>query len=127
MVLHALSEAWGGEIFVPKIPSYRIVDVAEAIGPECEQLVVGIRPGEKIHEEMITASDSFNTVDVGGYYVILPQTFRYTKGEYMEQNDAKAVPPDFTYSSGTNEEWLSVEDIRSLIATHLYPGFSIHE
>ena len=73
MVLHALEHAWGGEIFVPKIPSYKITDVAEAIGPECEQKVIGIRPGEKIHEEMITSSDSFNTYDLGKYYVILPQ------------------------------------------------------
>ena len=61
MVLHALETAWGGELFVPKIPSYRITDVAEAIAPECRQAVIGIRPGEKIHEEMITSSDSFNT------------------------------------------------------------------
>jgi UDP-N-acetylglucosamine 4,6-dehydratase (inverting) len=126
MVLHALNEAWGGEIFVPKIPSYRIVDVAEAIGPECEKPIVGIRPGEKIHEEMITASDSFNTVDVGSYYVILPQTFRYTKEDYLEKNHAQEVPPDFTYNSGTNEDWLNVDDIRSLITTHLYPDFSIN-
>lgn len=125
MVLHALENAWGGEIFVPKIPSYRIVDVAEAIGPNCEKSIVGIRPGEKIHEEMITASDSFNTVDVGTYYVILPQTFRYTKAEYIAKNGAKEVKADFTYNSGTNEEWLSVEDIRSLIKRHLYPDFSI--
>ncbi|MGI8581153.1 MAG: UDP-N-acetylglucosamine 4,6-dehydratase (inverting), partial [Chitinophagaceae bacterium] len=73
MVLHALQNAWGGELFVPKIPSYRITDVAEAIGPDCKQTVVGIRPGEKIHEEMITTSDSFSTYDMGKYYVILPQ------------------------------------------------------
>jgi UDP-N-acetylglucosamine 4,6-dehydratase (inverting) len=124
MVLHALEAAWGGEIFVPKIPSYRIVDVAEAIGPSCKREIVGIRPGEKIHEEMITASDSFNTVDVGNYYVILPQTFRYTKEEYTKKNGAKSVAPDFTYNSGTNDEWLSVEDMRRLIKTNLYPNFS---
>ena len=68
MVMHALEHAWGGELLVPKIPSYRIMDVAEAIGPECEKPIVGIRPGEKIHEEMITSSDSFNSYDLGKYY-----------------------------------------------------------
>jgi UDP-N-acetylglucosamine 4,6-dehydratase len=116
MVLHALEHAWGGEIFVPKIPSYRILDVAEAISPECRRVVTGIRPGEKIHEEMITASDSHNTIDVGNYYVILPQTFRYTKEEYIKKTGAKEVAVGFEYNSGTNEQWLSVDEIRRLIA-----------
>ena len=73
MVLYALGKAWGGELFVPKIPSYRITDVAEAIAPDCKQIVVGIRPGEKIHEEMITVSDSFSTYDLGTYFF---QSFR---------------------------------------------------
>ena len=72
MVLHALETAWGGEIFVPKIPSYKILDIAKAIAPECETKVVGIRPGEKLHEEMITDTDSLNTIDLGKYYAILP-------------------------------------------------------
>ncbi len=105
MVLHALENAWGGEIFIPKIPSYKITELAEAIGPECEKPVLGIRPGEKIHEEMITSSDSYNTVDVGDYYIILPQTFRYTKEEYIEGNDGKLVEPGFVYNSGTNTEY----------------------
>jgi UDP-N-acetylglucosamine 4,6-dehydratase (inverting) len=69
MVLYALEHAWGGELFVPKIPSYKILDVAKAIAPECEIQMVGIRPGEKIHEEMITYSDSFTTYDTGKYFV----------------------------------------------------------
>jgi UDP-N-acetylglucosamine 4,6-dehydratase len=77
MVLHALETAWGGELFVPKIPSYNILDIAQAIGPECEHRVIGIRPGEKIHEEMITTSDSFFTYDLGKYYAIIPQTPRW--------------------------------------------------
>ncbi len=125
MVIHALDNAWGGEIFVPKIPSYRITDLAEAIGPECKKKVVGIRPGEKIHEEMITASDSFNTVDVGSYYVILPQTFRYTKAEYIDKMKAKSVESGFEYNSGTNSEWLTVKEIRDLIRKHLYSDFKI--
>lgn len=124
MVLHALEHAWGGEIFVPKIPSYRILDVAEAIGPDCTKTITGIRPGEKIHEEMITASDSFNTVDVGDYYVILPQTFRYTKEEYLEKNEAKEVAEGFEYNSGTNNEWLNPEEIRELIKLHINPNFT---
>lgn len=85
MVLWALKNAEGGELFVPKIPSYRITDVAEAIGPECEKPVVGIRPGEKIHEEMITASDSYNTVDFGRYYTILPMASDYSKRSYCKK------------------------------------------
>jgi len=126
MVLHALKHSWGGEIFVPKIPSYRILDVAEAIGPSCQKNIIGIRPGEKIHEEMITASDSLNTVDVGTYYVILPQTFRYTKEDYMEKMNAQAVPPGFEYNSGTNTDWLSVDEIRQLIKQHLYTDFTVN-
>jgi len=76
MVLWSLENTLGGELFVPKIPSYRITDVAEAIGPSCEKPVVGIRPGEKIHEEMITSSDSFTTIDLGAYYAILPSDGR---------------------------------------------------
>lgn len=123
MVLHALENAWGGEIFVPKIPSYRILDVAEAVGPNCEKPVTGIRPGEKIHEEMITASDSYNTVDVGDYYVILPQTFRYTKQDYINKTGAREVPQGFQYDSGSNDDWLGVEEIRELIKRHINPDF----
>ena len=82
MVLHAIENAWGGEIFVPKIPSYKITDIAQAIGPDCEHKVVGIRPGEKIHEEMITMSDSFTTYDLGKYYAVLPQTLLWDIEQY---------------------------------------------
>ena len=78
MVIWGLNNGLGGELFVPKIPSYRIVD-AEAIGPTCEKPIIGIRPGEKIHEEMITSSDSFSTLDLGKYYAILPSDGRFTK------------------------------------------------
>src|SRR6476620_2131809 len=102
MVLHALETAWGGELFVPKIPSYRITDVAMAIGPDCKHEVVGIRPGEKIHEEMITSSDSFYTYDLGKYFAILPQTPRWSLDEYIKHFDAKKVPQGFYYNSGEN-------------------------
>ena len=125
MVLHALDKAWGGELFVPKIPSYKITDVAEAICPNCEIKVVGIRPGEKIHEEMITASDSFTTYDLGKYYVILPQVTNWNLNEYISSFNAKKVPQGFYYNSGENTEWESVDSLRNLIKEHLYPEFSI--
>jgi UDP-N-acetylglucosamine 4,6-dehydratase (inverting) len=119
MVLWALENALGGEIFVPKIPSYRIVDVAEAIGPECELRIVGIRPGEKIHEEMITASDSLNTVDLGPYYAILPSAGEYTPDDYMAKRGGSRVQQGFAYDSGTNPDFLSVEALRALIGQAL--------
>jgi UDP-N-acetylglucosamine 4,6-dehydratase (inverting) len=125
MVLYALEQAVGGEIFVPKIPSYRITDLAEAIGPECQKPVVGIRPGEKLHEEMITESDSYTTVDLGRYYAILPQSsYLYTLEGYCQQRGARPVPEGFSYNSGTNEEFLSVEALREAIRDFVDPGFS---
>jgi len=123
MVFWALEHALGGEIFVPKIPSYRITDVAEAISPNCRQEVVGIRPGEKIHEEMITESDSLVTVDLGRYYVILPANGRLIFERYCEHIPAKRVAPGFAYHSGRNSDFLSVEQIRDLIRTHIDPAF----
>jgi UDP-N-acetylglucosamine 4,6-dehydratase len=119
MVLWAIGNAWGGEIFVPKIPSYRIVDVAEAVAPGCRQEIVGIRPGEKIHEEMITASDSFNTVDLGRYYAILPTTEQYSIEEYCQRRSGQRVQPGFAYNSGDNPEFLDVAALRALIDEHL--------
>lgn len=124
MVMHALEHAWGGEIFVPKIPSYKITDVAEAIGPECEKPVVGIRPGEKIHEEMITSSDSYYTYDLGQYYSIVPSTPRWKLNEYIAHFNAKRVPANFSYNSGGNTEWVGVEEMRELIKEHVDPSFS---
>lgn len=125
MVLHALETAWGGELFVPKIPSYKIIDVAEAIAPDCEHKVVGIRPGEKIHEEMITASDSFSTYDLGKYYAILPQTPVWNLEEFINHFNATKVEEGFCYNSGTNTEWLSVEKLRELIVNHIDSKFDV--
>jgi len=119
MVLWALENAEGGEIFVPKIPSYRVVDVANAVGPDCRQDVVGIRPGEKIHEEMITNSDSLNTVDLGRYFAILPSAGDYTIADYCQRNGARPVAAGFSYDSGSNDHFLTVEDIRGLIDEHV--------
>ena len=124
MVLWALENSLGGEIFVPKIPSYRITDVAKAIGPDCKHALVGVRPGEKIHEEMITASDSLNTVDCGCYYVILPQSGRFTKEQYCEKSSSTPVNQGFAYNSGSNPEFLTVEQIRRLIREHIDPRFT---
>lgn len=124
MVLHALATAWGGELFVPKIPSYRILDVAEAIAPSVEKRIIGIRPGEKVHEEMITSSDSFNTYDLGKYYAILPQIPLWKVNDYMEHFNAMKVREGFRYNSGENEDFLKVEQIRKLIKSHLDKSFS---
>lgn len=125
MVMHALENAWGGEIFVPKIPSYRILDVAKAIGPNCKIDNIGIRPGEKIHEEMITESDSFYTWDLGNYYVILPATHTWKLDDFVKSFNAVKVPMGFKYNSGTNSEWETVETLRNLIKSHVDPSFEI--
>lgn len=123
MVMHAMEHAWGGEIFIPKIPSYRITDVATAVAPECEQLIVGIRPGEKIHEEMITASDSFYTYDLGKYYTILPTVPNFKINDYITSFGAIKVAEGFNYDSGTNTEWETVESLRNLIKEHVDSNF----
>jgi UDP-N-acetylglucosamine 4,6-dehydratase len=119
MVLWSLEHAWGGEVLVPKIPSYRITDVASAVAPECRQEIVGVRPGEKVHEEMITASDSLNTVDLGSYYAILPAARQYSLEEYCDKTAARRVPAGFSYNSGSNPTFLSVEQLRALIRQHV--------
>ncbi len=115
MVLWALERAAGGEIFVPKIPSYRITDVAQAVGPECEHRIVGIRPGEKVHEEMITSSDSLNTVDLGRYFVILPSASDHSVESYCAEHNGAPVASGYAYNSGSNQHFLTVAELRALI------------
>ena len=123
MVVWAFENALGGEIFVPKIPSYRITDVAEAIGPNCEKPVTGIRPGEKVHEEMITSSDSFATIDLGAYYAILSSDGRVQR-QYQEASiSSEPVATGFAYNSGSNPEFLSVDQLQALIREHVDPAF----
>ena len=118
MVFDAIEKAWGGEIFVPKIPSYKIVDVAKAIGPKCEQIEVGIRPGEKLHEIMCPADDSHLTLDFPEHYVIRPSITFTSRGNDFTVNglgeEAKTVDSGFVYDSGTNSQFLSVEELRDL-------------
>ncbi|QSB27950.1 UDP-N-acetylglucosamine 4,6-dehydratase (inverting) [Flavobacterium sp. CLA17] len=125
MVMHALEHAWGGEIFIPKIPSYKITDVAEAVAPNCPIEVVGIRPGEKIHEEMITSSDSFYTYDLGKYYTILPSVPNFKLQEYLNKFSAKKVEEGFNYNSGSNSEWETVDTLRVLIKEHVDSNFEV--
>ena len=121
MVLWALENMRGGELFVPKIPSYRILDLAEAIGPDCEKPVVGIRPGEKVHEEMITESDSLNTLDIGKYYALLPSAPDTLRKAYMKEG-ASEVPKGFRYDSGSNTDFLTVHELRDLIRDEMGTG-----
>lgn len=129
MVLYTLENSLGGEILVPKIGSYRITELAEAIGPECEKPVIGIRPGEKLHEEMVTASDSQNTVENDRYYVIVPMLHQKnhieTVARFAEHHKATLVEPNFRYSSDKNDKWLDVQQIRDLIREHVDPNFEV--
>ena len=126
MVMYALENHLGGEIFIPKIPSYKTMDVAEAIAPDCDRVIVGIRPGEKLHEEMITDTDSLNTIDLGKYYAILPSvSYTYSEQEYIAHHKANKVPFGFRYNSGTNTEWETVGSLRALIRKHIDPDFSV--
>lgn len=119
MVMHAIDSAIGGEIFVPKIPSYNIMDLAQAIAPNVPTEMIGLRPGEKIHEEMITIADAPMTLDTGKYFVILPDTYRYTVNEYMEKFGGVRVADNFKYNSGENIDFLSVDQLRVLLTQKL--------
>lgn len=120
MVMYALGHHLGGEIFVPKIPSYRILDVAKAVAPECEVKIVGIRAGEKLHEEMITDTDSLNTIDLGKYYAILPSvSYIYTKNDFLRHHQASKVPFGFRYNSGTNTQWETVASLQNKIEAYV--------
>lgn len=123
MVMFAIEHAFGGEIFIPKIPSYSITNVAKAVAPDCKQVVVGIRPGEKIHEEMITSSDSFYTYDLGKYYVILPSLPTFDVENFINFFKAKKVESGFSYNSGNNTEWETIESLRALILSNVDPNF----
>lgn len=124
LVLHAIEHAWGGEVFVPKIPSFKVTDLAEAVSPGCTQEVVGIRPGEKLHEEMITMTDSFNTLETPNRYIIRPAAPRWSIDDYQRHFNATPVMPGFSYRSDTNSAWLTVAELRTLITRLVDPNFT---
>jgi UDP-N-acetylglucosamine 4,6-dehydratase (inverting) len=125
LVLKALDEMWGGEIFVPRIPSYLITDLAEAIAPGCRIEEIGIRPGEKLHEEMITASDAINTIAYQTGYIIMPATPVWDPEEFIRARNASRCPDGFSYDSLSNPERLSVTELRELIRRHVDPDFAV--
>ena len=126
LVMFAIGHHLGGELFIPKIPSYHIVDVAKAIAPNLPLREIGIRPGEKLHEEMITVTDALNTIDLGKYYAILPSvSYKYTQEEYILHHHATLVPQGFHYSSDKNEEWETVESMREKIKKYVDPDFEV--
>lgn len=128
MVMYALKNHLGGEIFIPKIPSYKITDVANAIAPDCKIKEIGIRPGEKLHEEMITSTDSLRTIDLGEYYVIMPSIPMHVSDEsYLNHHNAVMVPQGFTYNSESNTEWETVESLRHKIKEFIDPSFSVSD
>jgi UDP-N-acetylglucosamine 4,6-dehydratase (inverting) len=125
LVLYAMTHMWGGEIFVPKIPSYKITDVAEAVAPGCRHEVIGIRPGEKLHEEMITETDALNSLEFKKYFVILPSMQLWDVERYMETFEGKRCAKGFRYSSDSNTEWLTVEELRQLVKLHVDTKFKV--
>lgn len=123
LVLQALQTMWGGEIFVPKIPSYRITDVAEALAPGCRREVVGIRPGEKLHEEMITETDGLNTLEFASHFVIQPSMPLWNAEDYCRASGGMRREYGFNYGSGDNTQWLGVDELRELVRKHIDPNF----
>jgi UDP-N-acetylglucosamine 4,6-dehydratase/5-epimerase len=122
MVIWSIENALGGEVFVPKIPSYKIETLAKAIAPNAVLEDIGIRPGEKLHEEMITSSDSFNTIEFDKYYAILPAGA--IKMKYLNHFSAVEVEPGFTYNSGDNNDWETEESLCEKIVKYVDPNFT---
>ena len=121
-VLQCLEKMWGGELFVPKIPSYRILDVAEVVAPDCKHKIIGIRPGEKLHEEMITETDAMNSVEFEKYYVILPATPLWDIEKFRNESNSSVGEMcefGFSYNSGSNKEFLTVNDLKKLVKNHI--------
>ena len=121
-VLQCLDKMWGGELFVPKIPSCNILDIAKAIAPECKHKIVGIRPGEKLHEEMITETDALNSVEFEKYFVILPSTELWDVDKFRRESNSsvgKMCEFGFSYNSETNNDFLNIADLKDLIKNHM--------
>jgi UDP-N-acetylglucosamine 4,6-dehydratase len=114
-VLDNLARMSGGEIFVPKLPSMKIVDLARALLPGCDIEAIGIRAGEKLHEVMVPLDDSRTTLDLGDFFVIEPAFHQWSRENYLEIHGGTPVPEDFEYSSATNDDWLTAKSLRSLL------------
>lgn len=114
-VIRCLERMHGGEIFVPKIPSMKLVDLARALAPECRHEIVGIRSGEKLHETMISEDDARNTLEYDSYYAILPTAWDWDRTGYLEKNGGRPCPDGFRYSSDTNDDWLTPDQLHSVI------------
>lgn len=117
LVWHAFDDMVGGEIYVKKIPSMRITDIARAVAPEARQDIVGIRPGEKLHEQMISPEDALHTYSYAGHYKILPAIHNWSK-DPERISDGELVPADFSYCSDNNQEWMTVETLQQWIAAN---------
>jgi len=125
LVLYAIEQSAGGEIFVPKLPSYKITDLADAIAPSVPIKTVGIRPGEKLHEDMITENDAPFTFEFNDYFMVIPNTGQHRFDEVIRKGNGKKVQEGFRYNSGTNNHWLTVKELRELIKKYVDPEFSV--
>jgi UDP-N-acetylglucosamine 4,6-dehydratase len=114
-VLKSLDRMVGGEIFVPKIPSMNIMDLAAALGPECRTEIIGIRPGEKLHEVMVPEDDAYHTVEYEDYFAILPTLANWSIPDYVQGNGGRLCPDGFRYSSDTNSCWLTVAELQAML------------
>jgi len=117
-VLESLERMAGGEIFAPKIPSMRVVDLAEAVAPECRLEEVGIRAGEKLHEVIVGEDDARNAVEFADHYAILPEFHEWDSADYLQRHGGTRCAEGFSYSSDTNTQWLSVDDLRAMLHDH---------
>ena len=109
-------ELHGGEVFVPKIPSMKIIDLAKAIAPECRIELVGIRPGEKLHEVMVPEDDARNTLEYDNYFAILPAFHDWDSEGYYSKNGGSKCPDGFKYSSDNNSWWLTIDEVRKMLS-----------
>ena len=119
LVLYAIKNSLGREIFVPKIPSYKITDLAKSINDKCKIEIIGVRAGEKVHEEMITFNDSFNTIENSKYFIILPSLNELQKKKYLKYYKAKKINKPFSYNSETNSKFLSIKELKNLIQKNI--------
>ncbi len=117
LVWHAFDDMVGGEIYVKKIPSMRITDIAEAVAPKAEQKIIGIRPGEKLHEQMIGAEDAHYTYEYDEHYKILPSIHNWSTDE-VRIGTGKKVPEHFVYASDNNKEWMTQEELRQWLSVN---------